>query len=235
MPFKFTDVVAAGDVLPNNRHTLYFPVLPNGINGKELTLRHGTVSLPPWEVGQIIVKMYGWSLAFAGRRNNTNTFTADFVETTDAPVVKALLGWQGMCAGFKQPIGSPKAKYAVNCKFTAADTTGKSAIIGTMYNVWPVTVQISDFEENTDALHINATFSVDCVDIEDVTSNETALSLGTLTSVSHYAASAASMSSVVNLGNTVSTAVTGVNIAQSVVSALNLTSSSVRSILDSYF
>lgn len=229
MPFTFNEVASVGDVLPNNRHTVWFPALPNGVSGKTLTLRHGTLSLPPWEVGQIIVNLYGWSVAFAGRRQQQNTFTLDFVETTGGVSLKTLLGWQSFAAGFKQPLGYPSATYAVTAAFKAADTTGAYALVGKMYGVWPMTIQTGDFEENTDALHISTTFSVNAIDIDDLVTAEQARSLSTSTF----------LSSGLSLGSTnlavPSTVMSGVNIAQKMVEKMNASGLSVQSLVSSFF
>jgi len=184
MPLTFSQAVSVGDVMPNDRHTLYFPMLPHGVDGEVLTLRHGQVTLPVWEVPQIIVKQFGWSIAYAGRRNNPNTFTVSFVETTDAPALKNLVQWQAMANGLKSGTGKLKSQYAVKCKIVAADTTGKYGMVGYMYNVWPTSIQPGSFEEETGAWHHEVTFSVDAVDIEGITTYETALN--TLPNMSYY-------------------------------------------------
>lgn len=175
MPFTFYQVAAAGDAFPQDRHILYFPTLPSGAGGNTLTLRHTTVNMPPWEVGQIIVKTMGWSLAFAGRRNNPNAFQCSFLETTDAPVIKTLYAWQAIAAGTQQAGGQLKAQYAVNCKLVAADTTGKYGLTCKMYNVWPQNITPGGFDESSGAWHHEVTFSVDAVDIEEVNTHESAL------------------------------------------------------------
>ncbi|QIG74765.1 putative tail tube protein [Rhizobium phage RHph_I42] len=165
MPISFTEVAAAGDVLPNNRHTLYFPAIPDVMDGHELTVRHSNVSLPPLGVGQIIVKMLGWSVGFAGIRTQINTFTVEFVETVDAPVVKGLAQWQDICAGFKSHLAKMKKDYAVNPRCVAADTTGKLALTVDLMNVWPVNITYGQFTEDSGAAMVTAEFSVDAIDI----------------------------------------------------------------------
>ena len=171
----FSQVASIGDVMSSDRHTLYFPQLPSGGDSNTLTLRHTTVTLPPWEVGQIIVKMYGWSIAFPGRRNNPNTFNVNFVETTDAPVIKALLSWQAMASGINEPTGSMKSQVAVQAKLVAADTTGKYALTCKLFNVWPQSIQVGGFEESSNAWTHDVTFSIDAVDIDGLTTHEEAI------------------------------------------------------------
>jgi len=172
MAFTFNQVAAAGDVLPHNRHSLIFPNLPNGGNGYDLSIRNTTVSFTPWEVGQIIVKMYGWSVAFAGRRNNPNTFSCAFLETTDAPVIKTLLGWQSACSGFKKPNGLLKSKYAVKAKLYVYDTAGNKAFTVILYNVWPQSITFSDIQEDSGAAEVTVNFSIDAMDIESLNFSE---------------------------------------------------------------
>ena len=115
-----------------------------------------------------MVKQFGWSLAFAGRRVQQNSFTAEFVETTDTPMMRALYGWQDLCAGFKTPLGVPKAEYAINAKLVAKDTTGKYALQCALTNVWPKTITLTDFAEESSAMHVTVEFSLDHIDLLDV-------------------------------------------------------------------
>jgi len=168
MPISFTEVESTGDALPNNRHVLFFPSIAGVTEGKTFTLRHTTVTLPPMQVGQIIVKQLGWSVAFAGIRTQQNTFTVDFVETNDAPVIKSLARWQDICSGFKTHLAKLKSDYAVKAQCRALDTTGKQALIVDLYNVWPVNITYGQYTEESTASVVNVEFSVDAIDIVGV-------------------------------------------------------------------
>lgn len=165
MAISYNEVVAAGDILPNNRHTLYFPAIPDVMNGHDFTVRHSTVTMPNLSVGQIIVKMMGWSVAFAGIRSQINTFNVEFYETVDSPMVKGLAQWQDICAGFKSHLAKMKKDYAVNARCVAADTTGKVSLTVDMHNVWPVNITYGQYSEESGPAMIQVEFSIDAVDI----------------------------------------------------------------------
>jgi len=168
MAFSFEQTVSIGDILPNNKYSLYFPTLPNGVEGKTLTLRNAGVSLPTAEVGQIVVKTFGWGIAFAGRRSPVNTFSATFVETLNSPTMHSLYGWQDMCSGFKSSLGSKKSEYAVNVKLVVKDNTGKYALECKLHNVWPKSITLDALAEDSSALEVSVDFSLDAVDLIDL-------------------------------------------------------------------
>lgn len=171
MPITFTEVVAAGDILPANRHVLSFPTLPTTADGRILEIRHAEVTLPQFQVGQVQTRVLGYAIAFSGIRMMTNTFTANFYDTTGSPVVKTLTAWQDRCAGLKTHRAQLKAKYAVNSKLVAYDTTGKSSLHIKLINVWPINITYGNFTEDSSPQHIEVEFSVDAMDIEGVTFN----------------------------------------------------------------
>lgn len=172
MTLSFSEAASIGDVLSTDKHLLYFPEIPGVGDGKPLTLRHGTVTIPPIDVAQVIVQLFGWPIAFAGRRTLTNAFEVDFVETNDAPVIKMLAAWQDSCAGLKSASGVLKSEYAVDCEFKVKDTTGKAAVTFTLINVWPKTINTSEYNEDSGAMHISCEFSFDGLDLKDVTVTE---------------------------------------------------------------
>lgn len=168
MTLPFSKVASIGDVLSTDRHILYFPEIPAVGDGEPLTLRHGTVSLPPIDVAQIIVHLFGWPVAFAGRRALTNSFSVDFVETTGAPMIKNLTLWSDVCSGIKTAGGSMKAEYAIDCEFTVKDTVGDASVKFKLLNVWPKTVDLPEFGEESAGMHIHCEFSFDGIDIVEV-------------------------------------------------------------------
>ena len=165
MAISFTEVVSTGDALPNDRHELRFPNIVDVTDGKAFTLRHTTVTLPPLQVGQIIVKQLGWSLAFAGLRTQQNSFTVEFVETVNAPVIKNLVKWQDICAGFRTHLAKMKSDYAVKTVCRALDTTGNASLIVELLNTWPMNVTYGQFSEESSAARVQCEFSVDGIDI----------------------------------------------------------------------
>jgi hypothetical protein len=231
MPFTYTEIAATGDVLANNRHTLYLPSLPDVIEGKELTLRHTSVTMPTLNIGHIIVKQLGWSLAFAGIRTQENTFNVEFVETQGAPVIKALTKWQDICAGFKTHLSRRKSDYAVNCECKAYDTVGETALIVKMYNVWPVTVTYGQYSEESGPSMVQVVFSVDAIDITDVVYADQDFEKSLPTSRSNpdlwYESRSGVGFSSGNVGN--------FNMFDSVVKQLGINSNNVQSVLGRYF
>ncbi len=231
MAISYTEIVAAGDALPNDRHELKFPDVTGVTEGKIFTIRHTTVALPPIQIGQIIVKQLGWSLAFAGLRTQQNTFSVEFVETVDAPVIKNLVKWQDICAGFKTHLAKMKADYAVKAQCRALDTTGKLALIVDLINVWPVNVTFGQFSEESSAAHVQCEFSVDAIDVIGLEYNTDDFSRSVSSSQSSpvlaYDSNAGSSFSSGSIGS--------FNIYESVARQLGITSSNVNSILSRFF
>lgn len=231
MVLSYSEVSAIGDVLPNNRHELSFPNISGVLeDGEALKLRHTTVTLPPFQVGQIIVKQLGWSLAFAGIRTQQNTFSCEFVETINAPVIKLLSKWQDSCAGFKTHMAKMKADSAAKAQCIAYDTAGKSALVIDMYNVWPMSITYGQFSEESSAAHVNVEFSVDCIDIVDVVYEENDFQRSVSTSANEPSLSYNSRS-----GSTFSSGAIGsFNIYNNVLTALKATTSNAASLLSRY-
>ena len=178
MALDFNVIAGLDDVLTTDRHLLYFPSLPTGVDGKDLTLRHAEVSIPPFKTAKIPVNVFGWPVAFAGRREFETTFSVSFHETVNSPVIRSLYGWQNICSGFKTAAGQPKDEYAVDCKFKIKDTTGKSAIVLKLHNVWPETINFPEFGEETTAWHSDVEFSCDGIDLEGYEVGGTTYSIG---------------------------------------------------------
>lgn len=178
MPLTFTQITAAGDPLSLNRHLLQFPTLPGGLDGQELTLRHTTVSLPPMTVGQLKATLWGWNLSFSGLRTFQNTFSVSFVETSKAPVIRTLVTWQDKAAGFKTHYSEKKNIYAINAKCYAYDTTGKKALSVGLLNVWPLSVTVAEFGEESGPVTVQAEFSVDALDFTEYELSERDFELG---------------------------------------------------------
>jgi hypothetical protein len=231
MAISFTEVSSTGDALPNDRHELKFPNIAGVMEGNGLTLRHTTVSLPPIQIGQIVVKQLGWSLSFAGLRVQQNTFSVEFVETVDAPVIKSLFKWQDICAGIKTHQAKMKSDYAVKAQCRALDTTGKAALIVDLLNVWPVNVTYGQFSEESSAARVQCEFSVDAVDVVGLEFNNTDFSRSVSASqgsptLSYASTSGASFSSG-SIGS--------FNIYDSVLKQLGINSSNVSSVLSRFF
>lgn len=180
MPFTFTQIAATGDPLPANRHILQFPSLPGSLDGQALTLRHTTVTLPPLQIGQILLKLAGWPISFAGIRVMQNTFSAEFIETKGSPVVKTLVAWSDKCAGFRTHRSLSKKQYAVNSQCIACDTAGKKALIVDLLSVWPMSVTFGNYVEESSPVHVSVEFSLDAMDIKEVEYNEQDFTSGSL-------------------------------------------------------
>lgn len=168
MGITYSEVTQYGDIMPNFRHLLRFPNLSGVFDGNLFTVLHGNVTLPPLQVGQVTVKLLGWSVSFAGGRIQQPTFTVDLYEVENAPVVKSLAKWQDICSGFKSPLAKLKTDYAINPTCYAQDTTGKYALEVKLINVWPITITYGSFTEDSAPMQIQVEFSIDAVDIVGV-------------------------------------------------------------------
>lgn len=165
MPITFNEARSIPDIIGNDRFVAYFPNLPGDGYGKDLSLRNVEVNIPPYEIAQVIVKILGWSLAFAGRRVQNNSMTMAFYEDVDATTSLALLAWQRETRGFVRAGGLIKNEYAREVEIKLYDTTGKTSMVFRANNVWPMRVTIPPFsEESHEPARIEVDFSVDSVD-----------------------------------------------------------------------
>ena len=191
MPIKFSEIQALPDLLAADRFSAYFPILPGGGNGKELTLRNCEITLPPYEVAQILVKIMGWSINFAGRRIQQNSMTMGFYEDRLGTAHNILLSWQQEAADFIQAGGQLKRGYAVEVDIQVYDTMGKTALLFRANNVWPMRVTTPTLQDETSTLaRIEVDLSVDSVDyvaVTDVSAGRVYTDLPGLTGKAHAA------------------------------------------------
>lgn len=175
MPISFAEVNSMPDILSTGRFTVFFADLPNnGGQGRSLSLSNVEVTLVTYDVAQVIVKMMGWSTAFAGRRVQANTFNMSFVETVRGNVHRQLLKWQDAAAGIRRAGGFMKTDYASEINIQVYDTTGKVSLSFNAINAWPMQVTPTQLQDDgSTPAHVECTFSVDAVDLEGVGEDET--------------------------------------------------------------
>lgn len=165
MPISFSQINGLADTLANDRFTVFFPALPGG-DSTLLSLRNTDITLPPYEVAQILVKILGWSLAFAGRRINTNSFTMGFYEDVNAAILQQLTAWQELASGYVKAEGRMKVDYAVAVDLKVYDTTGRTSMMFRLNNCWPMRINVPPWADDaTQPAKIECDMSVDSVDL----------------------------------------------------------------------
>lgn len=164
MPISFNQINCLPDILGSGRFMAMFPNLPGGGEGRGLTLRNIEITLPPFENTQIIAKILGWSIAFAGRRTQQNSLTMAFYEDYTGYTHDALLRWQNTVSGFVSPIGLFKKDYAIDVEIRVFDTTGQVSLQYRANNFWPMRVTPNALTESSDPYRVEVDFSVDSVD-----------------------------------------------------------------------
>lgn len=162
------------EVISTNRCLVYLPQTPGG-DGKALTLRHGALQLPGVTVGQITVKLGGYTVNFAGRREQEPTFTLEFTETVDGIATRTLVSWQNAIAGFSSAKGIAKSEYAKTAQCQIFDTIGKASLIFELINIWPAQIQLPEFGEDSSAYKLQVTFAVDSLLLVGATSKSNTL------------------------------------------------------------
>lgn len=170
MPISFKELASVPDLLGADRFTAFFPNLPGGGQGRELSLRNVEIGLPPFEVAQILVKILGWSINFAGRRVQQNSLTMGFYEDRKGTAHNILLTWQNECAAFIKAGGKLKIGYVTSIDIQVYDTTGVVALLFRINNAWPMRVTTPPLQdESSTLLRIEVDFSIDSVDYVAVT------------------------------------------------------------------
>lgn len=164
MPISFNQINSLPDILGSDRFMAMFPNLPGGGEGRGLTLRNVEVTLPPFENTQIIAKILGWSIAFAGRRTQQNSLTMAFYEDYTGYTHNTLLSWQNVVSGFVSPIGMFKKDYATDVEIRVFDTTGQVSLQFRANNVWPMRVTPAPLTDSNEPYRVDVDFSVDSVD-----------------------------------------------------------------------
>lgn len=172
MPITFNQINAQPDIISSERYMALFPKLPGGVTSDTLTVLNCEVTIPPFETAQIIVKIMGWSLAFAGRRVQQNTLSMGFFENINGSVHYSLLSWQKSCHGFLNATGMYKKDYAVDIELRVYDTTGTVSMSFRVNNAWPMRVTPPPLTEGAQPYRVDTDFSVDSVDFLAVVDEE---------------------------------------------------------------
>ena len=165
MPITFEQINAIPDVLPNNRHELRFPSIA-GSNGYALTLRHSAVSIPAATLGQIRVRLFGHSVAFAGGVAHDNIMSVTFTEDSEGTVLRALISWLEVARNRDTASGGLKSEYAADGELLLHDTMGHIAHKITLHNMWPMAINFPEMGEETGPATVEVQFSVDAVSLE---------------------------------------------------------------------
>lgn len=177
MPISFKQINSIPDIMNSERFMVMIPNLPGGGTGEKLTIRNVDVTLPPMEVAQILVKILGWTLAFAGRRIQQNSLTMSFYEDSAGTVTNALAKWQDACAGFVNAGGLLKKDYTRDFEVKAFDSTGKAALVFHCNNCWPMRITHPQLSSDSNAPYrVDVDMSIDSVDLLGITDegNQTA-------------------------------------------------------------
>ena len=168
-PFSLDDVLGLPDVLSTDRHSLIFPSIPGALGfdvSKSLTIREMSVSFPAIRLAQVRVQMYGFSSSFRGLADQDNTFQVSFYEDTGGNTLDTLLSWLNVCHNRLTGESGRKTTYAAQAEFHAFDTTGRSAYIFNLVNIWPVSIEIPQADStSTQHAMVSTTFAVDFIDL----------------------------------------------------------------------
>lgn len=166
MPVEFSEVDAVPDILATDRFSLYFPTIADA-DGYDLLIRNVSVQLPTESIGHIKKRYLGHPIGFAGGVTTDNQITCEFYEDRAATITKAFTSWMKIIRDKHSRNGGLRREYSANGKLKAYDTVGKAAIVYTLYNMFPVSMQHPDYGEGSSPAKVSVVFNVDAVDIDD--------------------------------------------------------------------
>ncbi len=166
MPITFEENDSLPDVLDASRFEIRFGAIPGGADGYQLGLRHGTGTFPAAAVAQVPVKFPGGhTRRFRGGSTTDGTWTLIFFD--DSFVSKAFAKWAQFVRNSKTSKSKLKSEYAIDVEAVWSDTKGEDALVYTIKNIFPISVEKPNTSENSAAVQFTVTFSLDSMDLKE--------------------------------------------------------------------
>ena len=170
------------DILSAHLMQLEFTPLPQGADdggsnwgSQGLLIKHTEVVLPQIALAQVRVPILGWPIAFRGSMvDHSNRFQAAFWEDSEGASIKTLWKWFQLVRRFDDGTGLDKNSYAVTAYVRAYATDGSQAFGFELDKVWPVSVTPPSSGEDTSPVRHQCEFSVDHINPESLTTNNSA-------------------------------------------------------------
>ena len=164
MPISFSQINQLPDILANDRHLIFFPVL-DGVDGSLLSKMYSAVTLPSYGHGHIIVKILGFSVGHRGNLQFENQLSVTFHDTVEGAVTKSIRNWINLVRDPEDGTSQPRNTYAVDLPIFVYDTVGKAAIEFTGKGVFPLVMEAPTLEETSAPYSFAVQFNIDDMEL----------------------------------------------------------------------
>lgn len=159
---SYSDVRSLPDPLLSYNFDLIIPVVPGGGDGKGLTIRCKSTSIPGTSVDDVTVSLHGIDLKYAGRQMWSHTLSVTYQETRDMLVRFALKSWIEFARNSRQNTGQYKANYATNADLVLYDDAGKTIRTIRIEGFFPQNMDDAALDgASSTAVEISVTFNYD--------------------------------------------------------------------------
>lgn len=167
MTITFNQLNSLTDILPNNRHILYFPSVL-GLQGRDLTLNNTQVTIPTYGTAHIRVKLLGHSIGFSGGIDFDNSLICSFYERSKGEVLRNLTTWLNASRNMETGARLPKSQMAANGTLDVINTIGEAAFSVELINVFPIQITWPELAHSSNGpTEFQTTFNVDGVKYTD--------------------------------------------------------------------
>lgn len=159
---SYSDCRALPDPLLSYNFDLIIPVVPGGGDGKGLTVRCKSTSLPGTSVDDVTVSIHGVDLKYAGKQLWTHTLQVQYQETRDMLVSTALKRWIEFARNTRQNTGSYKVNYETTADLVLYDDAVKVIRTIRLEGFFPQTMDDAALDGSSSTpVEISATFFYD--------------------------------------------------------------------------
>jgi hypothetical protein len=133
---QISQVVGLPDVLVDNHFSMFFPILPGGGDTEAFWIRNMTGILPGKSNAVTKVDLHRHTANFANRLKFGHTFQANYLDTGDRKVLKALQLWQKQCTDPQTGLPNPKETYVADPKVIIYGADNNPVETRTFYNLF---------------------------------------------------------------------------------------------------
>lgn len=122
---SYSDCRSLPDPLLSYNFDLIIPIVPGGGDGKGLTIRCKSTSIPGTSVEDVTVSLHGIDLKYAGRQMWQHTLSVNYQETRDMTVRFAIKSWIEFARNSRQNTGDYKVNYETVADLVLYDDAAK--------------------------------------------------------------------------------------------------------------
>jgi hypothetical protein len=168
MRTSLQDLRSVGDPLQQYSWDLIIPNVPGSGDGRALTFKAMSTSIPGEMLEEVAVRIKGLELRYAGTANWSHQWQVTFLETRDIGTRDILQKWRKTARDWVTNSGSYKAIYSRTIQLVLYDDIPQEVRTINMFGAWPQTIDDAAVDGATSgAVTVGCTFSYDLTDDEE--------------------------------------------------------------------